>query len=213
MSKKQAFITDWAILDYFEAKNSICHDDFPDLVFSDLSDENPVILYGRAVKDPRYNPETGEWADGNMILTSLICEFKQGMAITENTIYLLGEINKEYQDWCKSNNIEWQKFGEIGFKITPEQYEIPIFIGTIRGVDFYYNSISKSNIPDMKFQLGDRVNFIDNDKEYTGVIVVQDYGGSLFHDYHTYDIMIVESEHGDTDILFKHIEEGNITKI
>ena len=141
MCKKQAFINDWAILDYYEARNGIFPDEdgFPNHAFSGLNEENPVILFGRAVKDPRYDPETGHWADGGRFYTSLVCEFKEGIAITENTVYFLGEINEEYKIWCDSNNINWQKFGDIGFKINPEQYRIKLYLGMIEGVHIYYD--------------------------------------------------------------------------
>ena len=139
MKKKQAFINDWAILDYYDAKNVPYENDYPKHVFSDLTTEKPVILYGRAVNDPRYDPITGHWADGNRFFTSLVCEFKEGIAITENTIYFLGEINEDYKIWCESNNIIWQKFGDIGFKIDPEQFRIKLYLGQIKGVHFYYD--------------------------------------------------------------------------
>jgi len=114
--KKQAFITDWAIVKYPEVEiarildqssdNDICDGIiFPDSAFTELTDKRQISLFGRAVSDHRYNPETEEFADGHRVMTTQILEVKNGIVITENTIYVLGEMNENYKLWCKENVI------------------------------------------------------------------------------------------------------------
>ena len=52
-------------------------------------------LIGNTYGDERYNPETGEFADGHEIYTSRVIEIneEEGWARTRNTLYTLG---KEY---------------------------------------------------------------------------------------------------------------------
>ncbi|MFK5709837.1 hypothetical protein [Lysinibacillus boronitolerans] len=54
----------------------------------------------------------------------------------------------------------------------------------------------------MKFKLGDTVRFTFNGSEKVGTVEIADYGGSLEHDYHSYDIFVVED-----NCLYKHIPE------
>ncbi|MFJ5766640.1 hypothetical protein ACIP9C_14905 [Lysinibacillus sp. NPDC093210] len=48
------------------------------------------------------------------------------------------------------------------------------------------------NLPPMKFSLGDKVRFTINGNEMIGIVKIADYGGSLEHDYHSYDIFVAE---------------------
>lgn len=54
----------------------------------------------------------------------------------------------------------------------------------------------------MKFNLGDKVRFTFNDNELVGIVQIADFGGSNEHDYHSYDIFVVED-----NCLYKHIPE------
>ena len=58
----------------------------------------------------------------------------------------------------------------------------------------------KGNFPPMKFNLGDKVQFICNGNELVGIVRIADFGGSLEHDYHSYDIFA-------EGCLYKHIPE------
>ena len=63
--------------------------------------------------------------------------------------------------------------------------------------------MSKSwNLPPMKFNLGEKVQFKFNGNELVGVVEIADFGGSLEHDYHSYDIFVAED-----NCLYKHIPE------
>jgi len=63
---RQAYITDWAIVALPDIYG-VC--DNPEPTFSKFDGNRPVALFGRADKDPRFNPETGEFTDGNRIIT------------------------------------------------------------------------------------------------------------------------------------------------
>lgn len=58
------------------------------------------------------------------------------------------------------------------------------------------------NLPPMKFKLGDKVRFTINGNEMIGIVKIADSGGSLEHDYHSYDIFVSED-----NCLYKHIHE------
>ena len=216
--KKQAFLTDWAILDYLDSQLVyFTKEGFPENAFSDLSDLKPVVLSGRAVNDPRSDPATGRFTDGHRLVTSLICEFKDGFAITENTMYILGEINENYKIWCETNNIDWQNYANLNFKISPKQFDKELPVGAVMFCEITGYIEKVKDLPDMKFQIGDKVSFIDNvnDKKYVGVIEIRDFGGSFGNDFHTYDIMVddFEVDGEKTQILFKHIKEEDITRL
>lgn len=57
----------------------------------------------------------------------------------------------------------------------------------------------------MKFNLGDIVVFKFQDEMITGKIDIRDFGGSIEHDYHSYDILVEEQ-----NMLYKHIPEQDI---
>lgn len=57
----------------------------------------------------------------------------------------------------------------------------------------------------MKFNLGDIVLFKFRDEMLTGRIDIRDFGGSIEHDYHSYDILVEEQ-----NMLYKHIPEQDI---
>ena len=137
-SRKKAFITDWSIVDFKEAqyaKIAGLPANFPDCFFSDFNERQPVALFGRAVNDHRSNLATGEFTDGNTIFTSLICEYKDGLAITENTVYELGEINLNYQLWCELNEINWKNFPNRKFIVDTEKYEKELLLGVVTDLE------------------------------------------------------------------------------
>ncbi|PEZ58149.1 hypothetical protein CN372_26115 [Bacillus anthracis] len=57
----------------------------------------------------------------------------------------------------------------------------------------------------MKFNLGDTVMFEFDGEMITGKIEIRDFGGSLEHDYHSYDIYVEER-----NTLYKHIPERDV---
>ncbi|PES65396.1 hypothetical protein CN507_17790 [Bacillus cereus] len=59
----------------------------------------------------------------------------------------------------------------------------------------------------MKFNLGDIVQFKYNNEVIIGEIEIRDFGGSLEHDYHSYDILVKEQ-----NTLYKHIPERDILR-
>jgi len=63
-------------------------------------------------------------------------------------------------------------------------------------------------LPDMKYDLGDVVKFKFSDSIRTGFICVADFGGSLEHDFHSYDI-----ENSEENMLYKHIPEKAIIEL
>ncbi|MGE7689540.1 hypothetical protein ACQKMI_10025 [Lysinibacillus sp. NPDC097214] len=58
------------------------------------------------------------------------------------------------------------------------------------------------NLPPMKFKLGDKVRFTFDGNELVGIVEIADFGGSVKHDYHSYDIFVAED-----NCLYKHIPE------
>lgn len=73
----------------------------------------------------------------------------------------------------------------------------------------------QNDFPPMKFKLGDMVKFnLDLDgttKEMTGEVAIADFGGSLKHDMHSYDVMV--DDFNGSPCLFKHILEEKLTKV
>lgn len=59
-------------------------------------------------------------------------------------------------------------------------------------------------LPPTKFKLGDKVRFTCNGDEGVGIIEIVDFGGSLEHDYHSYDILT------EDNCLCKHISERDV---
>lgn len=68
------------------------------------------------------------------------------------------------------------------------------------GVSMVYN-----DFPPMKFNLGDVVLFKFQNEILIGKIDIRDFGGSIEHDYHSYDILVEEQ-----NTLYKHIPERDI---
>ncbi|EJS62909.1 hypothetical protein ICY_04888 [Bacillus cereus BAG2X1-3] len=46
------------------------------------------------------------------------------------------------------------------------------------------------DFPPMKFQLGEKVSFKFGNEILIGTIDIRDFGGSIEHDYHSYDILV-----------------------
>jgi len=103
---RQVHITDWAIVTLPDIYGAL---DNPKPAFAKLDGDRPVVLYGRVSKDPRFNPETGEFADGNRVITGVVQVIKDGnvhtssTAYTENTAYTLGEMSDLYRRWCEED--------------------------------------------------------------------------------------------------------------
>lgn len=98
-NRRQATLTDWCIVKYPEI---YANAENPANIYAKFAVGQLVVLLGRAVGDPRYNPETGAYKDGHMLITSLIIEVDGDKYITAHTIYTLNEIekNEDYQKWC-----------------------------------------------------------------------------------------------------------------
>jgi len=133
-NKKQAFINDWSFVKFPEVAIAAmideeirclypdtpeCH--FPTSVFTDFNSSRPISLLGRAVNDYRADSSTGWFTDGHRIQTSQVKEAKGGIVTTENTVYILGEINEEYKQWCESNGIVWQELSKKRIISTPRE--------------------------------------------------------------------------------------------
>jgi len=110
--KKFAFLTNWSIVLYpeiiiawtFSNRGFRCI--IPDSVFSGLTSSRQISLFGNAVNDSRENIETGEFATGHRIITTPIIEAIGGLIITENTIYVLGEVDERYRLWCMEHSVD-----------------------------------------------------------------------------------------------------------
>lgn len=64
------------------------------------------------------------------------------------------------------------------------------------------------DFPQMKFQLGEKVSFKFGNQILIGTIDIRDFGGSIEHDYHSYDILVKEE-----NMLYKHIPERDVFKL
>ncbi|OHX31107.1 hypothetical protein [Bacillus mycoides] len=64
------------------------------------------------------------------------------------------------------------------------------------------------DLPPMKFQVGEKVSFKFGNKMLVGTIDIRDFGGSIEHDYHSYDILVKEE-----NMLYKHIPERDVFKL
>lgn len=64
------------------------------------------------------------------------------------------------------------------------------------------------NLPPMKYLKEQEVKFNYYGVVLQGVIEILDFGGSLEHNYHSYDIYVVES-----NTLYKHIPEADIFEL
>ena len=63
----------------------------------------------------------------------------------------------------------------------------------------------RKQFPPMKYKRGDLVKFKLGEDIFIGNIEVCDYGGSMEHDYHSYDIFVMDGK-----ILYKHVLEEKI---
>ncbi|WP_242325665.1 hypothetical protein [Bacillus cereus group sp. BfR-BA-01353] len=61
------------------------------------------------------------------------------------------------------------------------------------------------DLPMMTFNLDDVVLFKFHHEILIGKIDIRDFGGSIEHDYHSYDILVEEQ-----NMLYKHIPERDI---
>lgn len=63
------------------------------------------------------------------------------------------------------------------------------------------------DLPQMKYFVGQKVNFkFNNEGEILhGNVEIADFGGSIEHDYHSYDIYVKED-----NTLYKHVPEAHI---
>ena len=64
------------------------------------------------------------------------------------------------------------------------------------------------DLPQMKFQLGEKVSFKFGNKMLVGIIDIRDFGGSIEQDYHSYDILVKKE-----NMLYKHIPERDVFKL
>ncbi|GAB6428058.1 hypothetical protein bcgnr5372_38680 [Bacillus luti] len=64
------------------------------------------------------------------------------------------------------------------------------------------------DFPPMKFQVGEKVLFKYGNNKLNGTIDIRDFGGSIEHDYHSYDILVKEE-----NTLYKHIPECDVFKL
>jgi len=96
MTKREAILTDWAVVLYPEIYDVL---ETPETVFAMLNCCRPVALFGKAKSDSRYKSETGEFTDGHRIVTSRIIAVKDGKYHTENTVYTLEDENEKYRQW------------------------------------------------------------------------------------------------------------------
>ena len=58
-----------------------------------------TYLFGRVYNDSRANQHTGEFADGNRIITTRVMHFSFEKVLTRNTTYNLGTIHPVYCAW------------------------------------------------------------------------------------------------------------------
>ncbi|EEL14069.1 hypothetical protein bcere0016_53330 [Bacillus cereus 95/8201] len=72
----------------------------------------------------------------------------------------------------------------------------------------YWEKGKDKDLPPMKFQLGEKVSFKFGNKMLVGIIDIRDFGGSIEHDYHSYDILVKEE-----NMLYKHIPERDVFKL
>lgn len=64
------------------------------------------------------------------------------------------------------------------------------------------------NLPPMKYLKEQEVKFNYHGEVLQGVIEILDFGGSLEHSYHSYDIYVEES-----NTLYKHIPEADVFEL
>ena len=94
----KANIENWSVVLYPQIYGST---DTPQNVYARIDCGKQIALFGRAKDDPRYDPITGAFKDGNRIVTSTIKKVENGLFHTEDTIYNPGKINDDFLAWCK----------------------------------------------------------------------------------------------------------------
>lgn len=99
MSKQRAYIYDWAII-YLGIPFLL---DNPAPAYAPLHSQEPVALYGRVRQDPRCNPRTGQFTNGHRIITTTIVRRYPDRISTNNTVYTLGAMSRQYAEWCKKH--------------------------------------------------------------------------------------------------------------
>lgn len=55
--------------------------------------------------------------DGSTVVTSSIIEAAGRFVKTKNTVYELGEVNKDFLSWCKDNNVYFDLNNPFGGKL------------------------------------------------------------------------------------------------
>lgn len=100
--KRNASLVDWCIVRHPQIYKS---KETPEVVFAKLNCGMPIAIFGRAKNDPRYNAETGAFADGHRLVTSPLTEIKNGKFYTQDSIYTLNESDKNtaYKKWCEEH--------------------------------------------------------------------------------------------------------------
>ena len=97
---REAKIEQWSIVftpEIYASKNT------PEKVYATFQKDKPIALFGRAKDDPRHDPETGAFKDGNRLVSGPIVKVESGKVYTEDTIWTPSEINQEYYAWCKQH--------------------------------------------------------------------------------------------------------------
>jgi len=69
-------------------------------------------LFGETYEDYRYDPDTGEFADGHRIRTTSLkhVDFKTGLATTRNTTYRLGKMDPSFGKWMEENGYTLEQY-------------------------------------------------------------------------------------------------------
>ena len=78
--------------------------DTPEEVYATFQANRPIALFGRAKDDPRHDPETGAFKDGNRLVSGPIVKVEGGRVHTGDTIWSPGEVDQGYLEWCKQHN-------------------------------------------------------------------------------------------------------------
>lgn len=178
-NKKMATLRDWAIVKYPEICDVI---DDPTPAFARYGDIGEIVLFGKAVDDPRFDAVTGEFSDGHRVLTSQLINVEGHNYETENTVYTLKEedMSEEYRKWCNKDSLEvkgmlgspkYKKGDEVCFH---SQYDNEDKIGFIVIVDAYGSweapeepsydiTIQESNGPCLYKHVAERYVFLPDD--------------------------------------------------
>lgn len=105
--KQEATLTDWAVVVYPDICGIL---DDPSPAFARYSEEEKyvhigkvLVLYGRAIGDPRYDRYRDAFADGHRLVTSPIVKIEGDRYYTLHTIYTLKDedMNEDYRNWLQ----------------------------------------------------------------------------------------------------------------